>query len=164
MNPERADIQQRSLNSKKRLSTNIPSGTLAHTCSAHTHKWYDCYRNDWEDSSKFSLFLILFFNFTILYWFCHISTCICHRYTRVPHPESSKIFLIKETALSFSLLSMMLTVGLSYMAFFTKLKQKKFNLYEIAKAILRKKTEPEGWGSLKSDYTKNLQLFKAVCY
>ena len=27
------------------------------------------------------------FNFTILYWFCHISTSIRHRYTRVPHPE-----------------------------------------------------------------------------
>ena len=25
--------------------------------------------------------------FTILYWFCHISTWIRHRYTRVPHPE-----------------------------------------------------------------------------
>ena len=25
--------------------------------------------------------------FTLLYWFCHTSTCICHRYTRVPHPE-----------------------------------------------------------------------------
>ena len=33
--------------------------------------------------------LILFFNFTILYWFCHISTWIHHRYTRVPHPEPS---------------------------------------------------------------------------
>ena len=32
-------------------------------------------------------FIILFFNFTILYLFCHISTWICHRYTRVPHPE-----------------------------------------------------------------------------
>ena len=32
-------------------------------------------------------FIYFFFNFTILYWFCHISTCICHRYTRVPHPE-----------------------------------------------------------------------------
>ena len=31
--------------------------------------------------------LILFFNFTILYWFCHISTWIRHRYTCVPHPE-----------------------------------------------------------------------------
>ena len=35
----------------------------------------------------FYLFFLLslkknFFNFTILYWFCHISTWICHRYTR----------------------------------------------------------------------------------
>ena len=30
--------------------------------------------------------------FTILYWFCHTSTCICHRYTHVPHPESPSIF------------------------------------------------------------------------
>ena len=43
--------------------------------------------------SFFFLFsnLILFFNFTILYWFCHISTCICHRYTRVLHPEPSSL-------------------------------------------------------------------------
>ena len=34
---------------------------------------------------------ILFFNFTILYWFCHISTWICHRYTCVPHPEPSSL-------------------------------------------------------------------------
>ena len=34
-------------------------------------------------------FLILFFNFTILYSFCHISTWIHHRYTHVPHPERS---------------------------------------------------------------------------
>ena len=33
------------------------------------------------------LFILFFFNFTILYWFCHISTCIHHRYTRVPHPD-----------------------------------------------------------------------------
>ena len=33
----------------------------------------------------------LFFNFTILYWFCHISTWICHRYTRVPHSEPSSL-------------------------------------------------------------------------
>ena len=25
--------------------------------------------------------------FTILYWFCHTSTWICHECTRVPHPE-----------------------------------------------------------------------------
>jgi len=33
--------------------------------------------------------LILFFNFTILYWFWHISKWIRHRYTCVPHPEPS---------------------------------------------------------------------------
>ena len=32
-----------------------------------------------------------FFNFTILYWFCHISKWICHRYTCVPHPEPSSL-------------------------------------------------------------------------
>ena len=41
---------------------------------------------------KFIYFLkILFFNFTILYWFCHISTWIRHRYTCVPHPEPSSL-------------------------------------------------------------------------
>ena len=30
--------------------------------------------------------------FTILYWFCHTSTWIHHRYTRVPHPESPSLF------------------------------------------------------------------------
>ena len=41
----------------------------------------------------FSLFLnlILFFKFTILYWFCHVSAWIQHRYTRVPHPEPSSL-------------------------------------------------------------------------
>ena len=34
---------------------------------------------------------ILFFNFTMLYGFCHISTWIHHRYTRVPHTEPSSL-------------------------------------------------------------------------
>ena len=34
---------------------------------------------------------ILFLNFTILYWFCHVSKWICHRHTRVPHPEPSSL-------------------------------------------------------------------------
>ena len=29
------------------------------------------------------------FYFTILYWFCHTSTLVCHVCTRVPHPETS---------------------------------------------------------------------------
>ena len=33
------------------------------------------------------LLLFFFFYFTILYWFCHTSTCIHHGCTRVPHPE-----------------------------------------------------------------------------
>ena len=41
--------------------------------------------------SFFFVYFILFFNFMILYWFCHISTCIHHRYTRVPHPEPSSL-------------------------------------------------------------------------
>ena len=37
----------------------------------------------------FSFFFLILFNFTILYWFCHISKWICHRYTCGPHPEPS---------------------------------------------------------------------------
>ena len=39
-------------------------------------------------------FLLIFFfvfNFTILYWFYHISKSICHRYTCVPHPDPSSL-------------------------------------------------------------------------
>ena len=36
-------------------------------------------------------FPFLFFNFTILYWFCHISKWIRHRYTCVPHFEPSSL-------------------------------------------------------------------------
>ena len=36
-------------------------------------------------------FLKILFNFTILYWFCHISKWICHRYTCVPHSEPSSL-------------------------------------------------------------------------
>ena len=42
-------------------------------------------------SPSFSFFvfftIIIIFYFTILYWFCHTSTCIHHERTRVPHPE-----------------------------------------------------------------------------
>ena len=36
-------------------------------------------------------FILFFFNFTILYWFCHISKWIHFRYTCVPHPEPSSL-------------------------------------------------------------------------
>ena len=39
-------------------------------------------------SSFFNLFILIKANyFTILYWFCHRSTRICHGCTRVPNPE-----------------------------------------------------------------------------
>ena len=33
------------------------------------------------------LIFFFFFYFTILYWFCHTYTCICHGCTCVPNPE-----------------------------------------------------------------------------
>ena len=33
------------------------------------------------------IYLFIYLYFTILYWFCHTSTCIRHRCTHVPHPE-----------------------------------------------------------------------------
>ena len=36
-------------------------------------------------------FNFILFNFTILYWFCHIPKWIRHRYTCVPHPEPSSL-------------------------------------------------------------------------
>ena len=48
-----------------------------------------CFSNNLFISSKLSFFF--FFNFIvfnlILYWSCHISKWICHRYACVPHPE-----------------------------------------------------------------------------
>ena len=38
-----------------------------------------------------SSFFFILFNFTILYWFCHISKWICHRYTCVPYSEPSSL-------------------------------------------------------------------------
>ena len=40
---------------------------------------------------SYNFFNFILFNFTILYWFCHISKWICHRYTCVPHPEPSSL-------------------------------------------------------------------------
>ena len=47
-------------------------------------------------SILFFIFIFYFLNFilfnsTILYWFCHISEWICHRYICVPHPELSSL-------------------------------------------------------------------------
>ena len=54
--------------------------------------------SDWTElnwTRRLSLFfffnILFYFNFTILYWFCHISKWIRHRYTYVPHPEPSSL-------------------------------------------------------------------------
>ena len=46
---------------------------------------------DWTHISCIAGRFFFFFNFTILYWFCHISPWICHRYICVPHPEPSSL-------------------------------------------------------------------------
>ena len=51
----------------------------------HTHKKDPKLPKEFQQSIYFLLF---FFYFTILHWFCHTSTCICHGCTRVPHPET----------------------------------------------------------------------------
>ena len=71
------------------------SGTKFHgiidTCWLLHFKIRDiCFAYD-VDYSLFAGFfsnkISFFFFFTILYWFCHTSTCICHGCTRVPHLE-----------------------------------------------------------------------------
>ena len=49
-----------------------------------------CGSQELENSFSFNfLIIIIFFYFTILYWFCHTSICIHHGCTCVPHPEPS---------------------------------------------------------------------------
>ena len=63
--------------------------------SGHVWMWeLDC-EESWAPKNWYFVFffliffiiIIFFFYFTILYWFCHTSTWICHGCTRVPHPE-----------------------------------------------------------------------------
>ena len=60
-------------------------------------------------------FLILFLNFTILYWFCQISKWIRHRYTCVPHPEPSSLPIPFKTHLSILLEAIPGSSSFSYM-------------------------------------------------
>ena len=55
---------------------------------------FSCFFSDPTDvdnlnsgSSAFSFFFFFFFYFTILYWFCHTSTCIRHGCACVSHPQ-----------------------------------------------------------------------------
>ena len=41
------------------------------------------------------IIIIFFFYFTILYWFCHTSTCICHGCTHGPYPDKFLRYQVK---------------------------------------------------------------------
>ena len=56
------------------MATLVPSSILL------DHFFFLCFIRVYNFFLNFILF-----NFTILYWFCHISKWICHRYTCVPH-------------------------------------------------------------------------------
>ena len=77
-----------------------PSNQHYDFSSSHVWMWELDYKENWAPKNWcfwlwcwirlfFFFHLILFFNFTILCWFCHISTWLHHRYTCVPHPEPS---------------------------------------------------------------------------
>ena len=56
-------------------------------CDSWTVKKAEHWRTDAFELWCWKRLFFFFFYFKILYWFCHTSTWICHRYTRVPHPE-----------------------------------------------------------------------------
>ena len=87
-----------------------PSNQSYGFSSSHIWMWELDYKEGWalknwcfwtvmlEKTFFFFILVFLFFfnfilrfNFTILYWFCHIATWIHHRYTRVSHPEPSSL-------------------------------------------------------------------------
>ena len=45
------------------------------------------WKQRYDKPKQHFIIIIFFFYFIILYWFCHTSTCICHRCTCVPNPE-----------------------------------------------------------------------------
>ena len=71
------------------FSQKVPNVTPAHLLGVYGHVYMCLCLHKclcvwaWLIASLF----YLFFYFTILYWFCHTSTCIRHRCTCVPHPE-----------------------------------------------------------------------------
>ena len=58
-------------------------------CLIDYAKAFNCVDHNKLWKILFFLIIIIIFYFTILYWFCHISTWIHHRCTHVPHPEPS---------------------------------------------------------------------------
>ena len=71
--------------------------------------------------SRSFLFLFYFFYFTILYWFCHTSTWICHRCTRGP----SAFFILQ---LSHPYITTGKTIALTGWTFVSKVMSLLFNM------------------------------------
>ena len=69
----------------------IKSVTVSNFSHLFAMKWWDQMPRSLFFECWGVLFFFILFNFTILYWFCHISKWICHRYTCVPHPEPSPL-------------------------------------------------------------------------
>ena len=80
--------------------------TICSDFRAHKNKVSHCFHFlpiylPWSDGTRchdlsflnveYFFYFILFFSFTILYWFWHISKWIHHRYTCVPRPEPSSL-------------------------------------------------------------------------
>ena len=63
---------------------------LKHYNPAHSSRYKTAQHAPWTSVffNIFFLFQLEVNYFTILYWFCHTSTWIHHRYTSIPHPET----------------------------------------------------------------------------
>ena len=66
----------------------VPPSFLKPSWMSGNSRFVYCWSLTWR---IFFFNFVLFLNFTILYWFCHISAWIRHRYTHVPHPELSSL-------------------------------------------------------------------------
>ena len=76
------------------LSTSLPLGqenkeSIQVSFHSSTPEWLGVGDTFLYNGELFSISYFFLFYFTILYWFCHTSTWICHGYTSVPNPEPS---------------------------------------------------------------------------
>jgi len=71
----------------QRISVNFSKCLIEFTCEAIGSLTFVCWKFFFFFNWEILFYFILFYYFTILYWFCHTSTCIRHGCTRVPHPK-----------------------------------------------------------------------------
>ena len=86
------------MNKNKFIHLHFANGKSEALYVAYVNLYSTEQEQDWDElGHRFKssywhfIYFILFFNFTILYWFCHISKWIRHRYTCAPHPEPSSL-------------------------------------------------------------------------